>query len=412
MFDNSFLLKRSLVFSLIWIIAITEVFSSIIENSIGTLYIDSVFLAVCFCLLLTNVFLVNVSSKHNLVLVLGIAVTILISLLFGENRGVYTLLQPLFSLKFFLFYIFYEFAVKLRYLNKNDLKYLLLFIFVTALLGASLNIIMGASFNTFLTGDVRHTTEGVLRVSGFYSTPGLLSFSLILPLLFLVWDRIKNNMMNLMFFYVFCLFVFYITDSRFSLIPMALTFHYLLLSRFNLKYIIYPIGMALLLSIGWAMIDSGTYQRTLLNLAMTFDESNEQYIRGIMLYNSAKLSLIHFPFGAGWATFGTLFSTDSNTYETLGIGGLRWIEEGVGIYDSYWASLVGEIGVIGLLWTLYLLKMSLVPYKENTPENKPSEFIFILTIIYAFAYPILSHSWMSMIIVICFFYSLHNSEST
>ena len=160
------------------------------------------------------------------------------------------------------------------------------------------------------------------------------------------------------------------------------------------------------------MLDSATYQRTLVNFFMTFDESNEQYIRGIMLYNSAKLSLIHFPFGAGWATFGTLFSTDSNTYETLGIAGLRWIEEGVGIYDSYWASSIGEIGVFGLLWVLYLLKISLVPYKDRTSEKRPGEFIFILTMIYGFAYPILSHSWMSMIIVICFFYSLNDSEST
>ena len=63
-----------------------------------------------------------------------------------------------------------------------------------------------------------------------------------------------------------------------------------------------------------------------------------------------------FPIGTGVATFGTKLSAGSKVYEDMEIGRTGVFENmSGGVFDSNFASIVGELGFVGLVLIFFLL---------------------------------------------------------
>lgn len=81
-----------------------------------------------------------------------------------------------------------------------------------------------------------------------------------------------------------------------------------------------------------------------------------QYIRAIMIYFGATLSLWFFPVGVGAGNFGSVMSLGSPAYGLLGISQTHFFDALTGIYDSNAAAVLGEYGFIGLIIYTILTK--------------------------------------------------------
>lgn len=129
------------------------------------------------------------------------------------------------------------------------------------------------------------------------------------------------------------------------------------------------------------------------------------YIRGMMIYFSFELANERFPFGTGAATFGTVTSDDSSIYAELGVRKSRFFVEKDGIYDSNFASILGEFGYFGLIayssiFVIFLMKLT----ASNRSKYKiNSEFLFVstsLTLVYSFTNPVFMNTHQIIILAL------------
>lgn len=85
----------------------------------------------------------------------------------------------------------------------------------------------------------------------------------------------------------------------------------------------------------------------------------EETPRSIMLRNSFIVLKRYFPFGSGFATYGSdqAFKNYSPLYNQFGYGNIYWLskEAGYAANDNFWPMVIGQFGMIGLLAYLILL---------------------------------------------------------
>jgi hypothetical protein len=151
-------------------------------------------------------------------------------------------------------------------------------------------------------------------------------------------------------------------------------------------------------------LDSNKYIDDLIsitqtNIEMTVDADEpgkSSYIRGIMIYFAFEIANERFPFGAGAASYGTVKSDNSNIYADFGLHNSRFFIDKEGIYDSNFASLLGEFGYLGML-SYYLIFIYLCKRINLFRDRKTSpEFFFILLtlmIVYSLTNPVFMNTF-------------------
>ncbi len=93
-------------------------------------------------------------------------------------------------------------------------------------------------------------------------------------------------------------------------------------------------------------------------------EAGEEHVR-IAMYNAAfRISSDHFPFGSGTGTFGSLpslYNGYSKVYYDYGISLIEPLSpervlqgEGHDLFDTYWPHILGELGVLGTIFFIFL----------------------------------------------------------
>lgn len=102
---------------------------------------------------------------------------------------------------------------------------------------------------------------------------------------------------------------------------------------------------------------------TAVSLYLTIDQiihyyDTEDQARSMLLYGGISIFSDYFPWGAGWATYGT--EPAANFYSPLyNIYGLdtHWAlgEGGSELTDNYWPSIMAELGLFGLIVMAYLI---------------------------------------------------------
>ncbi len=129
------------------------------------------------------------------------------------------------------------------------------------------------------------------------------------------------------------------------------------------------------------------------------------YIRGIIINNSFKLFGDYFPFGSGAATYGSVLSTGSQIYQELGLSSMLFFEEMSGIYDSNWASILGEFGLMGILLFSFLIRKTYNSVKVDFVSNKSAVCsILVIFIISGITMPVLMNGYLAMLFAIFLIY--------
>ena len=83
--------------------------------------------------------------------------------------------------------------------------------------------------------------------------------------------------------------------------------------------------------------------------------------------------------GTGAATYGTVMSDNSAVYAEIGLQNSRYFVEKDGIYDSNFASLLGEFGFIGLfMFFIVFNRVITMPMSKSELYLSESEFRFVL----------------------------------
>jgi hypothetical protein len=170
-----------------------------------------------------------------------------------------------------------------------------------------------------------------------------------------------------------------IIGSRTSILSLFIVYMIWINIKFiKNKFILNSIFLIMFFVISFVFSESEIIDRTVKNISM-IQNSDEGYIRGLMLISSLKLFISFFPFGSGAATFGSVLSENSQVYSDLGLSNKSFFLEMTGIFDSNWASLVGEFGLIGLIVFSFILYKSFI-FLSNRSEEL-NKFI-ILSIIF------------------------------
>ena len=128
-----------------------------------------------------------------------------------------------------------------------------------------------------------------------------------------------------------------------------------------------------------------------------------------MMHLSVLIAKRCFPIGSGSATFGTVFSEGSVVYDFYNQGWRTYFTKMIGIFDSNYASVLGEFGVIGLiLFTIIIVAM----LKKLKPLiNKKMYYVLVFLLWFNFIFRgLFMSSDLTFLILLSFFFIIYNYE--
>ncbi|MGJ5642995.1 hypothetical protein [Formosa sp. S-31] len=334
---------------------------------------------------------------------------IFISIVFGKHHTLIDiLLQTIIHLKFFIYFSFFYYYSKNG--SKINLLSILKYIVYFSLVGLLLELLFRNSFYDFMQIEEYlrpYAKKGKVIYGGFIKA-NLLSF------LFLIYFAIKSNfgalISNKKYWIWFSLiFIFFIAVKSRTALIMLFILPFVKFKRiiFQPKYMIAAfIGVVLSLIVVY--YKTNFIEKTIQNLSLFFT-LDSYYIRGIMYCLSGKIFIDFFPIGTGAATFGTVLSEGSVVYEMYHVAHRYFFINMDGVYDSNFASIVGEFGFIGVLLFLSLFFMM-----KKFPAEVYHKNLFItlnwITIFYCLTTPLFMNSFFAL--VLAFGYAhVHNIKT-
>jgi hypothetical protein len=313
------------------------------------------------------------------------------------------------------------------------LKYILLFIFCWGALGAGnslklvkivlgvtvffllINLLTGSLFNELFDTKV-NMRSGSVRPIGIQADTGSLgtTFALIGCLMISGLKSTTNNIKLILLLLMAVLVL--VASTRTALILLPLVVAWWLRDSAKSFFI-----ASLLLVSSFFMIQSSNYMDEMISITVDNIESTvddpvaSSYIRGIMIYFAFELATERFPFGTGAATYGTVMSDNSPVYAEIGLQNSRYFIDKDGIYDSNFASLLGEFGFLGLLLYLFIFyKIIHAPMRYSQQLNSTPEFRFVLfgvVFAYGITTPIFMNTYPAFILVLVIVASYYSSVS-
>lgn len=113
--------------------------------------------------------------------------------------------------------------------------------------------------------------------------------------------------------------------------------------------------------------------------------TSDDIARGVLLETSIEIANDHFPFGAGFATFGSYFSAVNYSpiylkYNIYNIHGLTK-DNPAFISDSFWPMLVGQLGYIGASFYLICIILLLIKIQKNYSLENKYEYIAKISVL-------------------------------
>lgn len=282
-----------------------------------------------------------------------------------DLKIIYVVVQSLINIKLFIValavLLVFE-PSKYNFKIIRNLHYLFISIFI---FGMVANLIMQENWNTMMNSYSSYR-YGFIRPAGWLgnSAQNGYFFSLTLITMLLLNSKEKEvrtyTLVKKFFLFIIIDFIMaYPLTVRKGLMS-NIAFGFVIFGKISRrKKIIFSIMLLIFFPIFlYAIKDLEIATDTISNLQdSTTNDSDNSYIRGLMIYNGYSLFSEFFPFGVGAATFGTTLST----YNTLAvynhvhfnIAELTLSDGSVnGIYDSGFFSMLAENGFIGMMTTM------------------------------------------------------------
>lgn len=264
--------------------------------------------------------------------------------IFDNVRFYEVVIQSFINFKFFLYFAFF-YCVWL--MGQRQSKVFVIAFFSCAALSA-----LGYVFNIFFpeyfifSDAAWHLERG--RIGGFQFKPNDLAIFICFLMIFVLFSFFRGPAK---YFTVFLLVgLIYLTSSRTALlISLVVIFLFMVYARHYLSLLFLGGGgVCFLLAFNDVVMNSFFVSETISNFSQFAAIGDTRYIRAIMVYYGFLLGVMFFPLGSGAASFGSVMSEGSLIYQSLGLGEVEFFQKLEGIYDSNFASVVGEYGFLGL----------------------------------------------------------------
>lgn len=326
----------------------------------------------------------------------------------GSRGLLNVLLQIFIHLKYLLFITFCWGALG----PDNCIRLVKAILFITVIFLLA-NIMTGELFNTLFDSKVNLRAGGTRPIGIQADTASLgTTFALFGCILVSGLKSISKNTRLALLLMITVLIFIASTRTALALLPLIVLWWL----RDSIKSFIIA---SLLLIASIVFIQSSSYMDEIIritveNIEWTLDDPvASSYIRGIMIFFAFELATDRFPLGTGAATYGTVMSDNSPVYAEIGMQNSRYFIDKSGIYDSNFASLLGEFGYIGLL--LYLIVFYLVikaPSKINQQFSSKAEFkfvLFFLVFAYGITTPVFMNTYPAFILALVVVASYHSA---
>ncbi|WP_157514474.1 O-antigen ligase family protein [Mangrovimonas sp. TPBH4] len=358
-------------------------------------YLDEIVFLISI-IILTPIFLLNRKLKLiHFFVGFFIIYSIIVSLIFGMNSSFFQVVfQTLITIKFFIVLLAIAELFKGNYWILNKF---FLFIMGVACLGLMIHLILGERFNHF-TGVVTFARPNI-RYVGFFTHPNHLAYLAVLYLVYLLNLKAVQDLKLTFKDWTKVLILFIVivlTDSRTAMLAVGILFvvFYWKLIKQNYKLVLSGIVIGifgLIYVCFFTTLVPSIYE----NIKDTFDLSSH-YIRGNMIYLSGLIFFDFFPFGTGAATFGSVLSGDK-VYDLYGQADRYYFANKMGIYDSNVASIVGEYGLLGIIFFIFLFYYLVVYLKGYTSRKTLVVPLVIMFIFYSITNPMLTNNLYALL---------------
>ena len=219
---------------------------------------------------------------------------------------------------------------------------------------------------------------GLMTNQLFYSHPTYLAAICIFLLALLTLS--SNKKLNI--FYIALIYVMLLSTLRFKAIGASIIILCLLLylKHADKKVSVSKLGLLAVIAI-----------------VLAWDQISYYYIdldgsaRKVLNITSIKIAKDYFPIGAGFATFGSYFSSVnySPLYMKYGINKVYGLEAGKANFmtDTFWPMIIGQFGVIGTV--CYFMLLLLIFIKIQMEYSKDNKELYISKLI-CFCYLLIS----------------------
>ncbi len=371
------------IFLLLTTLSVFNYFFNWLSQSTVFDYADEFLLILCLV-----VFSLSISQRKKipllyLVIPLFLVYSFVISLIFGLNENILEIgMQSIVNIKFFIILVAFIILFK-NHSKQLETYFTWLMVFVGLTLLA--HLLLGVSFNrlfhipTYVRPNIRYT--------GIFRHPNHLAYLTILYIaLLLNGFKKRGKDISLLGWIKFALAVVVIilADTRTAMLVIAI-----LLTSFYWDYInkdpsvFFTFLFVGFLALFCVMVFTDLPSTIIANIEMSYSLKSN-YIRGLMFYMSLLILIQYFPIGTGAGTFGSIFAKDSQVYYDFGVSKRYYFIEEWGIYDSNFASIVGEYGLIGLLLYFMLFKSSYLHLRNNFSDiNNPG---MLKTMVWVFVF--------------------------
>ncbi|GAA0750925.1 hypothetical protein GCM10009433_00350 [Psychroflexus lacisalsi] len=336
--------------------------------------------------------------------------SVVISLIFGVNGNFLEILfQTLISIKFFIILLAFIELFKYNYKTLNKFFFIVIGFTVFGLL---LHLSFGLKFNQWI--GISAFARPDTRYVGFFTHPNHLAYMMIIYAGYILNNKYKINK-NLNFKdllkILICFIIIILADSRTAMLSIGL-----LITAFYSKYFIknYKVLLSFLFLGFLASIYAYFFTGLLDSIAQNINQSMDltsSYIRGNMIYLSGLISIDYFPIGTGAATFGSVISDDI-VYEIYGQADRYYFKNEQGIYDSNVASIIGEYGVMGIIFFFFMFYY-LLSFLKKISTTKTFVFPIILVFLfYSITNPMLTNNLYTIITSILLVLFITKSSDT
>ncbi len=331
-------------------------------------YLDEVIVLIFFFIAISHAkILLTKYEKKQIILLMVIVIWGLICNILNKNEiKISSILIDVFSyIKVFLIYfsvINIIYVEEKKYIIRSIVKILKVITAVILVLGI-INLIFGIDI---LTYDIRY---GIKSYKFLYNNPGGLAIMMLVTLIFLLADKEFNNTKGNGIFIIFSLIIIILTLRAISLATFVsfIGLYYIFIIKKKKINMIYMLaGVVVIIVVGFSQIKTYLF--------------NDETPRAQLLKYGIVTANDYFPFGAGFATYGSDVAADeySYLYEKYGFNNRYGLSQKQRYFlnDNFWPMILGELGYIGLI--IYCL-MIYDMYKNFKYKSKEKKYISVAT---------------------------------
>ncbi|MEZ4778112.1 MAG: O-antigen ligase family protein [Flavobacteriaceae bacterium] len=357
-------------------------------------YAEELLLLFSFAILLQGIWSRRKLALMHIAVFVFLSYSIIISLVFGLNKSFIEItLQSIISIKFFIFLMTFVMLFKNHIW---EIRKFLFWMLAFAALGVALHLLLGEKFNA-IYGVSKYARPNI-RYTGFFRHPNHLAY-LAVVFIALTLDTIKKKNENISLQgwlkVMIGVGVIILADTRTAILAIAILFtvFYWDYVYKNILVFFSFIFLGMLIVFG-VLLFTDLPESIMANIEMSYSLQSD-YIRGLMFYMSLLLIAQYFPIGSGAGTFGSIFAKDSQVYKDFGVNDRFYFVEEWGIYDSNFASILGEYGIMGILLFAYLFRHAYWHLKNNFSGSKPSPMLkamFWVFVFFCISNPMLTNS--------------------